>query len=97
MAPSNSSIPAERTPVEEIILTVRGERVILDHDLARLYGVTTKALNQAVQRNLDRFPPDFAFQLNPKNAIEPQSTQSTQRNSLYPRRRRGNAWMSHPE
>jgi hypothetical protein len=51
-------------PVEEIILTVRGERVILDHDLARLYGVTTKALNQAVRRNLDRFPSDFVFRLN---------------------------------
>jgi hypothetical protein len=41
MAPGESSVPVEKTPVEEIILTVRGERVILDHDLARLYGVTT--------------------------------------------------------
>ncbi len=45
------------------ILTVRGERVLLDSDLARLYGVETKALNRAVQRNLDRFPRDFRFQL----------------------------------
>jgi hypothetical protein len=59
-----SNVPAEKTPVEEIILTVRGERVILDHDLARLYGVTTKALNQAVQRNPERFPSDFVFRLN---------------------------------
>jgi hypothetical protein len=63
MAQGKSNVPAEKTPVEEIILTVRGERVILDHDLARLYGVTTRAVNQAVRRNLDRFPQDFVFQL----------------------------------
>jgi hypothetical protein len=63
MALSKSGVPAEKTPVEEMILTVRGERVILDHDLARLYGVTTKALNQAVRRNPERFPQDFVFQL----------------------------------
>ena len=45
------------------ILLIRGERVILDRELARLYGVSTKALNQAVRRNLDRFPEDFMFQL----------------------------------
>lgn len=48
---------------EEFIHMVRGLRVMLDSDLAQLYGVPTKALNQAVQRNPDRFPPDFAFQL----------------------------------
>ena len=47
-----------------LILTIREERVILDSDLARLYEVTTKQLNQAVKRNPDRFPPDFIFQLN---------------------------------
>ena len=45
------------------IRTVRGQKVILDSDLARIYGVPTKALNQAVKRNLKRFPPDFLFQL----------------------------------
>jgi ORF6N domain-containing protein len=49
--------------LEPLILVVRGQRVILDADLARLYGVTTRALNQAVKRNADRFPMDFAFQL----------------------------------
>jgi hypothetical protein len=49
--------------LEPLIHVVRGRRVILDVDLARLYGVTTKALNQAVKRNVDRFPVDFAFQL----------------------------------
>jgi hypothetical protein len=45
------------------IFTVRGQRVILDADLARIYGVPTYVFNQAVKRNLDRFPEDFAFQL----------------------------------
>src|SRR5678815_2672642 len=49
--------------IEDTILVIRGKRVILDHDLARLYGVATRVLNQAVKRNLDRFPEDFMFQL----------------------------------
>lgn len=49
--------------VGPLILTVRGQRVILDADLAALYGVTTKAFNQAVKRNQERFPHSFAFQL----------------------------------
>lgn len=49
--------------LEPLILVIRGHRVILDADLARLYGVTTKAFNQAVKRNVERFPEDFAFQL----------------------------------
>jgi len=46
-----------------VIRTIRGQRVILDADLARIYGVPTKALNQAVKRNFKRFPKDFLFQL----------------------------------
>jgi len=49
--------------IEPRILFIRGERVILDADLARLYGTSTKAFNQAVRRNLARFPEDFRFQL----------------------------------
>ena len=45
------------------IFVARGHRVMLDADLAQLYGVTTAALNQAVKRNADRFPSDFAFQV----------------------------------
>ena len=45
------------------IRTVRGQRVMLDSDLAELYGVQTRVLNQAVKRNPERFPPDFMFQL----------------------------------
>lgn len=47
--------------IEQAIQVLRGQRVLLDSDLARLYGVTTAALNQAVRRNAERFPPDFAF------------------------------------
>ncbi len=54
-------IPLER--VERRILLIRGERVIVDSDLAELYGVSTKAFNQAVKRNLDRFPEDFMFHM----------------------------------
>ena len=49
--------------VERAILLIRGQRVMLDRDLAAMYGVTTGNLNKAVQRNLDRFPADFIFQL----------------------------------
>jgi len=59
-------IPMER--IERAILSIRGEKVMLDSDLAELYGVETGALNRAVKRNLDRFPPDFMFQLSAKEA-----------------------------
>jgi hypothetical protein len=53
----------ETQPIEQMIVTVRGQRVILDADLARIYGVPTRRLNEQVRRNADRFPPDFAFVL----------------------------------
>src|SRR6266478_4760852 len=53
-------------PIETLILTIRGEKVILDADLAALYEVPTKSLNQAVKRNKARFPRDFYFQLTTK-------------------------------
>ncbi len=59
--PSAPTVPLER--VTEHILVIRGEKVLLDSDLADLYGVETKVLVQAVKRNLDRFPADFMFQL----------------------------------
>ena len=49
--------------IEKTIHFIRGYRVMLDSDLARIFGVTTKHLNQAVKRNLDRFPEDFMFQV----------------------------------
>jgi hypothetical protein len=53
----------EMKAIEPLILTIRGKRVILDEDLARIYGVTTKVFNQAVKRNKRKFPTDFMFQL----------------------------------
>ena len=50
-------------PIEDQIFLVRGQKVLIDADLAALYGVEVKALNQAVKRNDERFPPDFVFQL----------------------------------
>ena len=58
---STSLIPTER--IEQSILLIRGEKVMLDRDLAELYQVETKALVQAVKRNANRFPSDFMFQL----------------------------------
>ena len=57
----SSLIPVER--VERSILIVRGQKVILDTDLAAIYGVTTASLNQQVRRNIQRFPEDFTFVL----------------------------------
>ncbi len=54
------------TLVESSIIVVRGQRVMLDRDLAELYGVLTKNLNKAVSRNSERFPGDFMFQLTPE-------------------------------
>ena len=55
------NIPVER--LEKAIFLIRGEKVMLDRDLAELYGVETRTLNQSVRRNLERFPPDFMFEL----------------------------------
>jgi phage regulator Rha-like protein len=64
--PDQSLVPTER--IERAILLLRGQKVILDTDLAALYGVEAKDLNQAVKRNLERFPEDFMFQLNTDEA-----------------------------
>ena len=58
--PRSSSVAAG---IADRILVLRGQRVLLDSDLAELYGVPTARLNQQVHRNRDRFPHDFAFQL----------------------------------
>jgi hypothetical protein len=61
MASKQPTFPAVH--VEQRIVLLRGQKVMLDRDLAQLYGVATKALNQAVKRNRGRFPADFMFQL----------------------------------
>jgi len=59
-------IPIER--IQQCIYLIRKHKVMLDRDLAALYGVPTKRLNEQVQRNIDRFPSDFMFQLNDSEA-----------------------------
>src|SRR5438876_872835 len=61
MPPTTVIVPLER--LEGLIYLIRGQKVMLDSDLAALYGVPTRVLNQAVKRNLERFPADFMFQL----------------------------------
>lgn len=61
MTNAQTIVPAER--IEAKILLIRGQKVMLDADLAALYGVSTKRLNEQVRRNKDRFPDDFLFQL----------------------------------
>lgn len=68
MKDTTSIIPIER--IERSILFIRGEKVMLDADLAVLYGVPTKRLNEQVRRNKDRFPEDFMFQLTEKEKAE---------------------------
>ena len=62
---SNPMLPEQ---MEQVILLIRGQRVMLERDLAGLYGVETKNLNKAVRRNPDRLPADFMFQLTMKEA-----------------------------
>jgi hypothetical protein len=63
---SSLLIPIER--IQQCIYLIRTQKVMLDSDLATLYGVTTKRLNEQVQRNIERFPIDFMFQLNDDEA-----------------------------
>jgi len=63
--------------LEPLIVAIRGHRVVLDADLARLYGVDTKRFNEAFKRNRDRFPADFAFQLTAEEFAELRSQIAT--------------------
>ena len=66
MVNKKSLIPVDR--IEKAILLLHGQKVILDADLAELYGVETRVLVQAVKRNIERFPEDFMFQLSKEEA-----------------------------
>ena len=61
---ANGDVLSEQIDIQSMIKTIRGQQVILDRDLATLYGVENRVLNQAVKRNSERFPEDFMFQLN---------------------------------
>lgn len=67
MSPASTLFPAER--IERRILLLRGQKVLLDRDLAELYGVETRVLNQAVRRNIERFPEDFMFALSREETL----------------------------
>jgi hypothetical protein len=64
------STPATTQNLDQRILVIRDQKVMIDADLAELYGVPTKALNQAVKRNIERFPADFMFQLTAEEKAE---------------------------
>ena len=68
--------PATVPAIDSVIYTLRGERVILDADLAKIYGVATKVFNQAVKRNREKFPSDFLFQLSADEAEAMNRSQS---------------------
>ena len=77
--------PVPMVVVERKILLTRGQKVILDVDLAELYGVSTKVFNQAVKRNISRFPKDFMFQLTAEETltIRSQFVTASKRNIRY--------------
>ena len=85
-------------PVEDIarrIHTVRGQRVMLDSDLAALYGVTTKQFNQQVRRNRHRFPFDFVFRVTKEEAANLKSQIVTSSSDWGGRRKPHNAFTEH--
>lgn len=85
-------------PVDEItraIHVIRDQRVMLDADLARLYGVTTKRLNEQVKRNRRRFPADFMFQLSPEEVANLKSQIATSSPRWGGRRKLPNAFTEH--
>ena len=57
-------------PIENRIISIRGKQIMIDRDLAELYNVETKVLNQAVKRNIERFPESFRFQLTKEEKAE---------------------------
>ena len=73
----NNKLPVPPERIHNLISVVRGQSVIIDADLARLYGVTTKRLNEQVKRNKERFPKDFCFQLSKKEWTDLRSQTAT--------------------
>ena len=76
-------------------IVIRGQRVLLDQDLALLYGVTIKRLNQQVRRNLERFPGDFLFQLKPEEANSLRMHFATLKKSRGAHRSPASSWRLH--
>ena len=72
MAKTKDSPMPIKAEIQDLIYVIRGQQVMIDKDLAALYGVETKALNQAVKRNIKRFPNDFMFQLTQEDCLRSQ-------------------------
>src|SRR5919197_752094 len=81
--------------VESRILVLRQQKVILDSDLAELYGVPVKRLNEQVKRNQERFPPDFMFRLNPEESESLRSQNATSKTGRGGRRYAPYAFTEH--
>jgi hypothetical protein len=90
---SDTLIPVER--IQQAILQIRGHKVMLDKDLADLYGVTTKRLNEQVRRNSTRFPEDFMFQLTAEETDALRSQIATSKKSRGGRRYTPYAFTAH--
>ena len=84
-----------REPVEDLIRVVRGQRIILDSDLAGAYGVTTARLNQQVARNHSRFPEDFVFRLTTAEFAALTLQIATSKSGRGGRRKLPNAFTEH--
>ena len=93
MAKKSAIVPTER--IESLILLVRGHKVMLDSDLAALYRVSTKRLNEQVKRNKDRFPSDFMFQLNARETEDLRSQIATSNTARGGRRYRPFVFTEH--
>ena len=93
VAQTGGVIPLEK--IEQQILTVKSYKVMLDSDLADLYGVTTKRLNEQVRRNRTRFPPDFMFQLTKEEAAGLRSQNATSKGGRGGRRYLPNVFTEH--
>jgi hypothetical protein len=83
MSGDKSLVPVER--IEQLIYLIRDQKVMLDSDLAEIYGVTTKRLNEQVSRNADRFPLDFAFQLTRQEVANLRSQIATSSLETHPK------------
>ena len=93
MSPAHALVPIE--DIARRIHTVRGQRVMLDSDLAALYGVTTARLNQQITRNAARFPADFVFQLTRREITSMMSQIATSKRGRGGRRKLPNAFTEH--
>ena len=93
MTDENALVPIEH--IAQSILILRGQRVLLDSDLAALYGVPTKRFNEQVKRNLGRFPPDFMFQLSEEEVEILRSHFATSRSGWGGRRYAPHAFTEH--